>query len=203
LFPVAYINCIISKMDNSISYGVGEVVRQLETYSGQAGTGKDWECIVLLALLLRCFHATKHTYHLFDRVPLRRPQEVEFALLPSTCTTLVDARNEMGKLAGSSTSCVIVAYPTDAKFPYYDAMLLVRDNGPGRYVGLQMKLGNTYPASDSQAPDAAVWNGGSFWVRGHATETSGTPSNGWIYLNKEELTRFLGYSLGALYPVSW
>jgi len=203
MFPVAYIKCIISRMDNSISYGVTEVVKQLETYSAQSETGKDWECIVLLALLLRCFHATRQTYVLFDRVQLNNLQLVMFVLLPSTCTTLDGARRVLAEQAGSSTSCVVIACPTAAKFPYYDAMLLARCNGPDRYVGLQMKLGNVYPAGGNQAPDAAVWNGGSFWVRGHASETSGIPHNGWIYLNKDELTRFLGYSLGTLYPANW
>ena len=180
-----------------MNFKLVEMVKQLETYSGQSETGKDWECIVLLALLLRCFHATKHLYDLFDRIPLNCPHLVKFTLLPSTCTTLDGARHVLAEQAGSSTSCVIIAYPTDAKFPYYDAMLLVRCNGPDRYVG------NVHPAGGSQAPSDANWNGGSFWVRGHATETSGTPSNGWIYLNKEELTRFLGYSLGTLYPANW
>ena len=202
MFPVAYIKCIIGRMDNSIAYGVREVVQQLETYSGQYETGKDWECIVLLALLLRCFRATKNTYNLFDRVPLN-PQVVKFVLLPSNCTTLEGARRELAVQAGISSSCVVIAYPTATKFPFYDSMLLVRSGDQNKYIGLQMKLGNEYPAGGSQSPNTDEWNGGSFWVRGRATETSGITNNGWVYLTKEELTRFLGYSLGTLYPATW
>jgi hypothetical protein len=96
---------------------------------------------------------------------------------------------------------VIIGYPTAANFPCYDAMLLVRNTGHAEvYGGLQMKLGKVYPASaDGQAPEGWM----SFWVRGDATERSGTPNNGWIYLDRTMVTDFLGYSLGTLYPANW
>jgi hypothetical protein len=95
---------------------------------------------------------------------------------------------------------VIIGYPTAANFPCYDAMLLVRNTGHAEvYGGLQMKLGKVYPASaDGQAPEGWM----SFWVRGDATERSGTPNNGWIYLDRTMVTDFLGYSLGTLYPAN-
>jgi hypothetical protein len=155
MFPVAYINCIIHRMGNLISFGVGQVVKQLETYSGQSETGKDWECIVLLALLLRCFHATRYSNDFFDRVPLNCPQLVKFVLLPSACTSLDGARHVLAEQAESGTLCVTIAYPMAAKFPNFDATLLVLGGGRNMYVGLQMKLGNVYPVGGSQFPSDA------------------------------------------------
>jgi hypothetical protein len=80
MFPVAYIECIIREMKNSISFPVTEVVKQLETYSSHADSGKDWECIVLLALLLRCFDARTHAYNLFHRIRLN-PEHIDFVWL--------------------------------------------------------------------------------------------------------------------------
>jgi hypothetical protein len=203
IFPVVYIECIIRCMNIPISDGVTEVVQQLKTFSNLAETGKDWECIVLLALLLRCFHASTHTsaYYLFNHIPLN-PQDIFFSSLPEECCTLPLAKDALDMRATASTSCVVIGYPTAAKFPCcYDAMLLVRKVGCNDvYVGLQMKLGKAYPSSaDGHAPEG--WR--SFWARGDATGSSHTPLNGWIYLDRSMLINFLGYSLKTLYPADW
>jgi len=201
MFPVVYINCIIDSMRISISKGVKVVFELLESYSGQSGTGKDWECIVLLALLLRCYSATNERYSLFNSVTLHNLKDVVFLLLPDICTTLEHAQNLLSTEATGMESCVIIAYPTYSKFPLYDIMLLVRGSGSDKYVGIQVKLGKGYPVGDIPVP--ADWNGGSFWVRGNAPESSHTIRSGWIYLDRNELVDFLGYSLGTLYPAEW
>jgi hypothetical protein len=203
MFPVAYIDCIIGSMHNSITHGVTEVVKQLKTYSNEAShaeSGKDWECIVLLALLLRCFDARTHAYNLFYHIMLN-PKEIIFFDLPSTYNTLELAKLALSRLAGQRTSCVFIMCSRAANFPYFDAMLLVRNTDyDEEYVGLKMKPGKVYPASaEGLAPDG--WT--SFWVRGDATERNGIPDDGWIYLDRKMLTDFLGYSLGTLYPAEW
>ena len=137
---------------------------------------------------------------MFNRIPLN-PQDIVFSSLPEECCTLPLAKDTLDMRATASTSCVVIGYPKAATFPCYDAMLLVREAGcDDVYVGLQMKLGNTYPTStDGPAPEG--WS--SFWVRGDATGSSHTPRNGWIYLDSSTLRDFLGYSLGTLYPADW
>jgi len=156
-----------------------------------------------LALLLRCFDATYNTYNLFDAVQLGNPEHISLVMLPSTCISVDDAKDLLSAVASTFKSCVIIGYPTATSFQVY-IMLLVRcsDNNANlnpnndQNVGIQAKLGCRYPNIGSQAPTEKC-TGGSFWIRGDASMKSNVPRI------KDQLIRFLGHSLGELYPAKW
>jgi len=139
---------------------------------------------------------------LFDAVQLGNPEHISLVMLPSTCISVDDAKDLLSAVASTFKSCVIIGYPTATSFQVYDIMLLVRcsDNNANpnpnndKYVGIQAKLGNRYPTSGVPAEECT---GGSFWIRGDASKKSN------VSRIKDQLIRFLGHSLGELYPAKW
>ncbi len=164
-------------------------------------TGRDWELIVKIAILLQGFSASFcGTRGPFDMFETQVFPHIVSITMPPQIETLERARIWMLQTIqgyDNGNPRLFVFTSSFAQFPVYDTFL-VAVTTLIKFVGLQIKLTKAYPT----AP-AADWLHGSYLVRGHAPGKTYVSPGRWVYLSDQQINELLGCSLQKVCPSNW
>ena len=186
--------------------GIPEVltlVKDLETYAKSEHSGKDWEIISHVALLLRCMWATHGTVHelLPFQVGWPLPKHVYAKAIPAEYGGPDIARDWWRSVPKACFPYLAVLWPQNSDFRLFDLMVCYQEsaNTELRVTGYQCKLGADTPNEDT--PDDIP----GILLRGDAPFSARAPTKrkGWRYLGELEIIDFLGRSLEGVYPSTW
>ena len=200
-WALCFVLPILRKLSSkSLASSISKLVdNELPVYSSRTQTGLDWETIVHVAILLRCF-----CFPAWIELPLFASAKVyvedaRSVVLPNDCATLDDANTFIKKYFETATVGTVVFFtPQFARFPDYDGILAYKAAEESiRVAGTQVKSKNKYPKN--KVPD---WMESAHLIRGDAPQSSGGKGK-WRYMSKEEMLKLLGNSLAPLYPSSW
>merc|ERR1712232_675127 len=156
------------------------------TYGSDIGSGKDWECICQIALVLRCYEASYNPVaHKLLCLPDKFcPKTVYVTECPPK--NLEEAKtwwNEhRTQMQMETYPYVSVLLPQSSKFAVFDALLIYQrsSSGPQTIVGFQMKLGKETASDDVPVGVHGVW------LRGDAPNITWTQRK-WKYATKDEI----------------
>jgi hypothetical protein len=199
-WPICYIKCILGLFEQTfITQYILTQCRSLETHTAETESGKDWECVIKIALGFRCLHQQFHgSQSPFDIVPLGQKPNAFAIELPDTIQSIEAAKDYMSKIVKGSYPALVLATPTFSNFPSVDGFVAYFETPKKVMIcGYQAKLGEGLPKKNfSKKLDRGILLQG------------GAPDNdksfkGWEHWNKEQVQELLGYSLRDLYPADW
>lgn len=153
------------------------------------------------AMMLRCVDAAVNgSRGPFDVVDLNAKPEVHCHMLPGNCTNVDAARRFIVDfMASVATPAILLVTPSYDKFPDFDGFVCYKNQRDSAVMvcGYQVKLGRAYPKRD-----VPFWLTSGWLICGNAPD-SFSVKDGWIYLDREAILSFLGYSLEPLCPSEW
>lgn len=181
--------------------GILQSYQLLSAASFMEGSGKEWESIINIAILLRCILSTDQSeYSPFDlfQTPISK---VQFLNLNREVTTLEAAKRVIDiTLSASDHPAVLFAIPTSSTFEVVDGIIAHRTSHNTKYHGYQAKAGKGYPTTASGS--LPEWISNCYLLRGRPAEnTRDTTRDGrWSYCDKSSINALLGRSLASLSP---
>ena len=232
VWPLCYMDLILEDMivNDQAAWEAHQdllkVLKQLTYVSTTEGSGKDWELIIQIGILLQCINAylspRRKSYPL-SLVPPGVKAEVRLLGIPADKKKLDSAwswTSEMLKLYSRPT--VILAVPALSSFPTYDMFLIYTPGTAGataalksgsepsaggqalnveevRVAGIQAKSGKK--GSNQRLP--AFVNSGSYLVRGRPVKKDDITKRGWFSMGMKQVQQLLGFSLAPLMPIAW
>ena len=203
-WPLCYIGCILSAfLLAPQTHFITSNINALSTHSSLIATGKDWECIINIALALHC-----HRYVLCNELGECIPRisdctldltvEVAFCSLPGEYHTLDSAVHYITYRSDISQNSLIVLAPTYAAFPDFDLLVIRRTSAKNMIIyGYQIKLGRSYPKRDLPSGVAC-----GYLIRGDPPQQSSL-RRGWSYLGSDAIASLLDCSLRSMTPTHW
>ena len=202
IWPLCYIGCICGLFDDpsyeSLSVIKDLVYNDLLVYQKSTESGKDWEIIVLINILLRMNQAKfSGTAGAFNLIPIKSYPEVIYLVLPPQITTIELAHQFiMKQLNQYKKNIVIIMTPSYCKFPDFDGFICSKVDNV-QITGYQVKLGRSSPKNS-----IPKWMHKGLLLRGNAAKFDKT-KEGWEYVNKDNILKLLGCSLESTYPDEW
>ena len=203
-WPLCYTFHILQMLD--AFDGVFYLTQQLQGIfhaAQEVGSGKDWEKIIYVAIMLQCLRARHLNEDLPFGLKVKNLQLVKFLSFGVDIVTVEAAssflKKELQKC--SSYPAVIFVVPTISAFPLFDGFLAIqRSNSFFKGIeinGIQAKKGKDYP--NSSVPRCLKHG---YLLQGDAPQTTrGSLSlNGWVYVNRDSILHLLGHTLSKLYP---
>jgi hypothetical protein len=199
-WPLFYIACILKTFeDDEATHAVRENCAALWTYSQTTESGKEWECVLNIAIIFRCLYQRYcGSDSPFSIVPIGIKPIIMCRALPHECRTYTSVLDFVTSVM-SLFPCVLVLIPSYSKFPDVDGFVVYRADAttqPSIY-GYQAKVSRSYPKRN--CPE---WMGKGFLLRGQSP-VMGSLRNGWTYMSRNDVVSLLGYSLLPMYPASW
>jgi hypothetical protein len=183
---------------------IADNIRSLYTHASSVEKGKDWECVVNIAIALQLL-CSSHIgpFELISSGNISRPFTSDFCHLPDECTSLPDVLQRVRSVAvfsenSVSSSSVTLAIPSYAKFPDFDGFLIFKRGSADVICGYQTKLSRCDPKKDR--PESVSF---AYILRGPPPEDRRALRRGWCYLGSEDMAGLLGYSLSFLTPKEW
>jgi len=210
-WPICYIKCILGLFNQTeATRFILDECDKLVVQASSTESGKDWECIIDIALGFRCLHQEFHgSKSPFEIVPLTVEPNVFAITLPDDIITVEAAKPvilseslEVSERAGITNPfpLLVLATPTFSKFPIVDGFVAYYATAENMTLyGYQAKLGKGLPTMDftnKQGMDKG------FLLQGKAPDDDKL-FKGWEHWNKEQVQQLLGYSLKDLYPADW
>jgi hypothetical protein len=198
-WPLCFVAPILEILSaHPIAKHIGKLIEQdLTVFAERTETGLDWEIIVQVAILLRCFGPPGElTLPFFGLVFVL---DAGYATIPASVETLEQAYQHITSfMRDVPTGKVVYFTPQFAKFPDYDGILAYKATEEVvRLAGTQVKLSRGTPKHD-----VPTWMESAFLIRGNAPN-SPYGIGKWVYMDKQEMLQLLGNSLAPLYPNSW
>lgn len=204
-FPLCYINALLVKWFKLAHFEV--LYQEMQSFGAKVQTGLDWETLVQYAVMMRCVLASNHKAYRgpFDILPANTEVEFLFLTVPGEIVTIeamIDyVQNKLLEYTGPMlvmVNCQFAKFPTFDGFVWYHAPAASNAVDPAKkIVGYQCKLGK----------EGTVWEippsiSKGVLVRGKPADTTFEKEK-WVYLAKDTLNDFLGYSLQPLVPANW
>eukprot|EP01031_Cornospumella_fuschlensis_P033455 gene33455-40474_t len=187
------------------------------------GTGLDWECIVHVALLIRCAHSVLMDAALpleLGRFPTSE-RHVKHIVMPSNITNMIQARDYICRTIVNGLHdkpTVMLFTPSASGLNTLDGFLVfspgsvvladavrqgqaIFDTMRGTWilsvkvVGFQCKAGKKTPSKDAPkfVPKA-------FLLRGDPAAEKCSTTRGWEFYSREQILNLLGWSLAPFLP---
>lgn len=163
----------------------------------------NWLTVVEMAMHLQALQAyfTKRQHRF---VPFGYSvNSMKCLTMPDDVQTLAQAQQLIQTIDHALAGQMVLVRPSYPKFPLFAGFLVTTPSYRVRRVtGYQARL-------ERLPPQEAVpsWvNGGGLILRGGLTAldvATQPPPKGWKQLTEHEIKAFVGYSLAAMYPVSW
>lgn len=200
-WPLCYIACILKAFkQNEATRAVCDYCDSLSTYAQATESGKEWECVLNIAIIFRCLYQSYWADQSpFTIVPPGIEPKVMCSTIPHEFQTLPQVMGHIADLtARISVPCLMVLVPAYSKFPDVDGFVVYCGVGAKTLVyGYQAKTGRAYPKKPApkQLTKALLLRGKS--------PAKGSLQRGWAYMSREGVERLLGYSLEPMYPDSW
>lgn len=200
-WPICYIKCILGLFEQTeVTRFILDECDKLVVQASSTESGKDWECIIDIALGFRCLYQQFHgSESPFDLVPLAVKPNVFAITLPDDVQSIISAKKYISKLDKASFPALVLATPTYSKFPIVDGFVAYFETKKVLICGYQAKLGEGLPKTNfdkKQGIDRGII------LQGDASGNS-NGHKGWEHWNKEQVQQLLGYSLKDLYPADW
>jgi hypothetical protein len=188
----------------TVFLGISSDYSQLLSCSSRnKGSGKDWESLINIVILLRCV-LSKYQQEYFPFFNVNKPTStVIFHEISENNIhqTQIDIAARITQIPHDQFPVVLFAVPTVTDFPIVDGILAYCAHYQSNieYHGYQAKAGEGYPKeSASEIPE---WMKTCYLLRGNAPTTiRGTDKPKWTYLNQSTIVKLLGSSLAPLYP---
>jgi len=209
-WPICYIKCILGLFkETETTRFILDECNKLVVQAVSTESGKDWECIVGIAVGFRCLSQAFYGFGSpFEIVPLGVVPNVFAVALPDDIT--VEGANNfilsksLEALKRSRITnpfpLLVLATPTFSKFPIVDGFVAYYASAEIMTLyGYQTKLGKGLPKkgfTNSQGMEKG------FLLQGKAPDDDHS-YKGWEHWNKEQVQQLLGYSLKDLYPGDW
>ena len=209
-FPLIYIGKILQYLNIPLKYKsvnaiVGLISKNLPVHSTLAGSGKDWEAIVNIAILLQCASSQINKSPLsifgesFDRVEF-----VKCEVLPPQTKTLESAHiGILDKMAKARPGTVCVFSPSYASFPTFDGFVVYKEyhDSALTIIAHQEKAGRPR----SWNPALPPWVTTAVMICGDPPKKSRktTTNKNCKFLIKRDVEELLGYSLAPLLQANW
>jgi hypothetical protein len=202
-WPLCYIACIMETfVDSEVTRAVRDNCAALSTYSSTTESGKEWECVLNIGIMVNCLYKS----YGFGGAPFSiisscaRPSVLYFTI-PPEYTTSADILAFINSIL-SSSDCfplLMVLVPCYSKFPDFDGFIVYSERSSERAVvyGYQANTARTYPRHDM--PE---WIDKGYLVRGDSPAMASI-RRGWMYMSRVEVQSLLGFSLGPMYPAEW
>ena len=155
-WPMCYIEVIFSWFhSNKNSVRVVELMKSFVSHSQELKTGKEWEKLVQIGLMLQLmnlhYRGFQHQVLYSFKIPSGEKPEVMVAqLLPEIDTIEIAYEFILSYVKNeTSRSCLILFIPTNAQFALLDGFIVYRrENATISIKGFQSKTGNEYPKKD-------------------------------------------------------
>jgi hypothetical protein len=200
-WPICYIKCILGLFEQTdVTRFILAECDKLVVQASSTESGKDWECIIDIALGFRCLYQQFYgSESPFDIVPLTVKPNVFAITLPDDVQSIITAKKCISKFYNASFPALVLATPTYSKFPIVDGFVAYFDTKKALICGYQAKLGEGLPKMNfgkKQGIDRGII------LQGDAPGNS-NDYKGWEHWNKEKVQKLLGYSLKDLYPADW
>ena len=205
-WPPCYMKGILSLFSDTTCQKIGDAIGTLFHDAQRIGSGKDWEGVVSIGILLRLLQNTLHRNSYKFPFPVLFPEHhhhhhevgIDNELFAGKDSD--DARKAILDHFDKNRDGprIVLFNPQHNNFPTYDGFVCSRrtKNGPPeQIIGYQCKTGQT---TVSVSPFS--WVNRSYLLRGDASSTGYKNSKGWIYLEVKEMKDLLGLSLAQLYP---
>ena len=184
------------------------IYKEIEAHGTKVATGLDWEVLVQYVVMMRCILASKRADYKgpFDIIPVRNEcPEFRYIAVPGECKTINELIEYVGQQLKECTTPTLVmitsqyaCFPIFDGFVWYHAPATSNTAGPTRkIIGYQCKLGNT--GTSWIVPDS-ISKG--VLIRGQPVDTSFNKKK-WEFLDTQQITDFVGYSLQPLVPAKW
>ena len=199
-WPLCYIACILRAFElNEATNAVCNNCDSLSTYAQETETGKEWECVLNIAIIFRCLYQAYYgSDSPFSIVPLGTKPTVKCRTIPPEIETFPAVMEQIPQILNSEpTPCLLVLVPSYSKFPDVDGFVVYRVEQQQVVYGYQAKTGRAYPKKD-----APQWVSRAFLLRGKSP-AMGSLKRGWEYMCSEDVQQLLGYSLKPMYPDTW
>jgi hypothetical protein len=201
-WPLCYIECIVLAFNlPSHTEFITQNITSLWTHASNAETGKDWECVINIALAFQCLHYSlrgrKAPFNEIPhfQVPGDENMKLIFCTLPGDCQTIESAMTYLD--ISCENNVLILAVPSYAKFIDFDGFLLRKIQSKVVVCAYQAKLGRGYP---KRVLSNDFVHG--YLLRGTPVDESRL-CKGWNYLGADSLATLLGYSLMRIAPSTW
>lgn len=203
LWPMCYIGCILRLLLSLQRLQLAKIITDVLPIDNETvHSGKEWEDVVLIAILLKClgakFGISTGPFGMVqgDDVPI-----VVYEVLPSEISTLEDADKYINiKVSKCGSSVIIVAVFSYARFPLLDGLIFYKSVSGNvitmHKLGWQSKAGIETSTSNKNVPD---WLSRIYLLRGR-TLTDDYVNGKWECLGRKRVQSLLGYSLGPLIP---
>ena len=213
VWPLCYIACMANQFTTvpEVASPCVALVKlidiNLAAHTEQIRTGKAWEVIVKVAVILRCLDAQlNQRSNPFGVIPLSRPAFQTIVVQMDEQVETLDAAREFikARLVKRTSPTLFVFTPRYPTFPDLDGFVSFVDpssSSPTTTVAYQCKQGN------ATAPvPVPAWINLAYLLRGKAPKTTRGaqdelnweyPDAVWMMLN------LLGYSLSPVYPREW
>lgn len=200
-WPLCYIACILRTFkENEATRAVCENCDSLSSYVQVTESGKEWECVLNIAIIFRCLYQSYWgSSSPFSMVPSGIEPTVICRTIPHELQTFPHVMAYIAQILGSQClPCLLVLVPSYSKFPDVDGFVVYCQNITAPVIyGYQAKTGRAYPKHD--APTEMTKG---LLLRGKAP-AMGSLRRGWEYMSREGVQRLLGYSLAPMYPEAW
>ena len=200
-WPLCYIACILGAFEeNEATRAVCDNCASLSTYAQTTESGKEWECVLNIAIIFRCLYQSYWgSDSPFSIVPSGIKTTVIFRTIPPEYKTPSSVKKFIEHSSKLSFPSVLVLVPSYSKFPDVDGFVVycVDPTTKPLIYGYQAKTLRSYPKRN--CPE---WMEEGFLLRGKSP-AMGSLRKGWNYMSHGDVLRLLGYSLAPMYPASW
>jgi hypothetical protein len=212
IWPLCYIEHILKTFDRHDA-GRNFILDNIQSLWGSAstvGSGKDWECLINIALAFQCLRYSYDggSFGPFGDIPQFDPDrekdlELIFCHLPGeleNLSTAMDYLHSLQRLTPEK-NVLILAVPCSSKFETFDGLLIRQKPQQVAVIcGYQAKLGKGTPINSLPEDCAYVLKG--YLLRGRPVQQS-TETRGWNFLGYADLRDLLGYSFMEFAPANW
>jgi hypothetical protein len=198
-FPLVYIACILKFLNKAHRFGsLDAIVELIEVdlvvHAGQSGSGKEWEVIVTIAILLQCAMCEigGTVLRLFDK-EIGPVSYVTRAMISADCTTVEQAHLEiLETMSKVKPGSVVVFSVANLNFRDFDGFVVYKplDGGNLGSQPFQLKRGRGYP----RKVNVPTWAEHAYLIQGKAAKKT-TEGEKWKRLDESGVIKLLGYSM--------
>jgi hypothetical protein len=200
-YPLVYVARILQFLNTYADFDIVNCIvelvqHDLAVHAQSTNSGKEWEILVQIAILLHFLRALLGSTRLsLFGTKYGNIGYADMVRIPSDCETLEQARDFIRQTMSSKPHHSVTLFlPISATFPMFDCFVgLKMAEGLAEIVlGCQMKASRGYPAASSVVPD---WVTQAVLIRGEALATSTNTREKWKFLVSAEVASLLGFSL--------
>eukprot|EP01031_Cornospumella_fuschlensis_P030764 gene30764-37170_t len=204
-YPLCYVKEMINELSSGTTWGMEmmEPLAKLEVSTEQEeGSGMEMQCIVQIAILLRCFCVRSFgAYSPFGIVPDDVKPALAFSRIPAEYTSLTKATSFIdAEISMYRAPTLIYMAPASQRFEGVVGLIAYTDGVCSLKYGYKVTIGDNrrnVAVFDSSELDR------EYLLRGQVIKSRNpkvSTQKGWRYLSVKEIGDFIGASLRVAVP---